>query len=291
MKYDLHIHSTFSDGELTPCEILDICHQKNISVISITDHNNLLGSKQAIKENPYKNITVLPGIEFSAKSPADINLHILGYNMDLENSMLNELTAEIMKDSIRRIKSLLSELKKTYNISFKDDDIKEVFSLQGNIGRPEIAKLCVKYGYVHTVKDAFEYLFDPIKDKIIKKQVELTDKECIKYIVQAGGIASLAHPVTLKKDTHELKLYIQALASSGLEAVEVYHSNNPINLTHELLQITKDLNLYQSLGSDFHGPIVTPGIKLASGLNGNIYNKEANIITKLLGGIKHVEKS
>jgi len=284
MKYDLHVHSTFSDGELTPRELLNLCHEKNISILAITDHNNILGSKQALKENIYPDITVIPGIELTAKSPSSINLHILGYNMNLEDSNLNYVCKEIMKDNVRRIKSLISQLKKSYDITFKDKDIKEVFSSSGNIGRPDIAKLCLKYGYVKSVEDAFKYLFKPIRDKLVKKEFELTDKECIKCIVDAGGIASLAHPVTLKKNSEELETYIYGLANEGLEAVEVYHSDNPPALTNQLLQVTNDLKLFQSLGSDFHGPIIKPEIQIGSGINNNLINKDATIITKLLEG-------
>lgn len=291
MNYDLHVHSTFSDGELTPRQLLKLCHTKNISILAITDHNNLLGSKTAIEGNTYSNITIIPGIELTAKSPSSINLHILGYNINLEDSNLNYICHEIMQDNIRRIKSLISELKKNYDITFKDEDIKDVFSSQGNIGRPDIAKLCLKYGHVKSVKDAFTHLFNPIRDKIVKKQIELTDKECIKYITEAGGIASLAHPVTLKKDENELRTYIYDLAMSGLEAVEVYHSDNPPDLTHSLLQLTNDLKLYQSLGSDFHGPIIKPEIKLGSGINNNLLYKDANIITKLLEVTRYDKES
>lgn len=284
MKYDLHVHSTFSDGELTPLQLLALCHKENISVFAITDHNNLLGSKQASTANRYHDITVIPGVELTAKSPSNINLHILGYNIDLENVKLNQACNEIMKDNVRRIKSLISELKKNYGIVFKDEDIKEVFSSQGNIGRPDIAKLCLKYGYAESVEDAFKRLFKPLRDKLVKKKFELTDKECISCIINAGGIATLAHPITLKKSLAELKTYIQDLKNSGLEAVEVYHSNNPPALTNGLLQITNDLNLFQSLGSDYHGPIIKPEIIIGAGINNNLINKNPNIITKLLEG-------
>ena len=96
-KADLHIHSTFSDGELTPMEILDICNKENINVISITDHDNFEGVKKAIKENPYKNITIIPGIEFSAFYPKG-TLHILGYNFDTNDPVLKQisLTLQVM---------------------------------------------------------------------------------------------------------------------------------------------------------------------------------------------------
>lgn len=282
MNCDLHIHSIFSDGEFTPHQLLSLCHEKNISVLAITDHNNLQGSKNAIEGNTFSDITIIPGIELSAESPSDIQIHILGYNINVNDSKLNHICKLIMEDNVRRIKSLISQLKINFNIRFKDCDIEEVLSSQGNIGRPDIAKLCLKYGYVDSIKNAFTYLLKPLEGKVVKKQIKVTEKECIKYILEAGGIASLAHPVTLKKDTYQLKKYIEELANMGLEAVEVYHSNNPPSLTDELLKITEELSLYQSIGSDYHGPTMTPDIVLGMGKNNNLVNRHANIICKLL---------
>ena len=81
---DLHVHTTFSDGELTPLEVLNVCYKNNISIISITDHDNLSGVKQALQLNPYDNITVIPGIELEAYYPKG-TLHILGYNISFNN--------------------------------------------------------------------------------------------------------------------------------------------------------------------------------------------------------------
>ncbi len=289
MNCDLHIHSIFSDGEFTPRELLNLCHEKNISVLAITDHNNLQGSKNIINQSTFNDITIIPGVEFFAKSPSNIQIHILGYNINLNDSNLNHICKLIMEDNVRRIKSLISQLKINYNITFKDCDIEEVLSSQGNIGRPDIAKLCLKYGYVDSIQNAFKYLLKPLEGKVVKKHIEVTEKDCIKYILEAGGIASLAHPVTLKKDIYQLKKYIEELANMGLEAVEVYHSNNPPSLTDELLKITEDLSLYQSIGSDYHGPIITPDIVLGTGKNNNLVNRHANIICKLLEG-KHYDK-
>lgn len=280
MMIDLHVHSLYSDGELSPLEILDVCNKSGVSIVSITDHNNIIGSKKAIYENPYPNLTIIPGIELDAQYTGG-SLHILGYNMNFENSTLNCVIKNYMEDSVRRIKSLLSELKKTYNISFKDEDIQEVFNLVGNIGRPEIAKLCVKYGYCKTIHDAFELYFEPVRCKLEKKKHELSASECIKCISDAGGIASIAHPITLNKDITELKAYFKQLIPSGLVCVEVYHSTHSEEFTSNLNTITNELGLYQSGGSDFHGPIVKPEILLGSGENGNLNISSLSILSKI----------
>ena len=283
MKIDLHVHTTFSDGEYTPSEILKLCKENDVGILAITDHNNIAGVKNAMKENPYSDITVISGVELSASYPVDGGqLHILGYNMDLNNQQLNYVLKDIMQDSVRRIESLLYHLKKNYGIAFKDKDISDMFSSIGNIGRPEVAKLCVKYGYSSSVKDAFDNLLEPIDHKLVKKKVSLSDKECINYITNAGGVACLAHPITLKKDIHDTMEYINTLMSYGLEAVEVYHSAHSNDFVKELLHMLNYLELTYSVGSDYHGPMVTPNTILGKGINNNLHTETATILSKIL---------
>ena len=283
MKIDLHVHTTFSDGENTPQEILKICKDNDIKVLSITDHNNIDGVKKAITENPYPNIKVLPGVEFSARYKVKgANLHILGYNMDLDNVELNSVLKEIMKDGVRRIESLLLQLKQNYDISFREADVAEMFSACGNIGRPEVAKLCVKYGYAPSVNYAFDNLLKPVDYKLVKKKINLSDKECIQYIKNAGGIACLAHPITLNKNIHDIKEYVKILMDFGLEAVEVYHSTHDRNFSNSMKELVNDLGLLYSVGSDYHGPLVRPDVKLGSGINNNLNFENATILSKIL---------
>ncbi len=283
MKIDLHVHSIFSDGENTPQEILKLCKDNDINVVSITDHNNIDGVKEAIKQNSYSDIRVIPGLEFSAQYPVKGgDLHILGYNMDLDNIELNSVLKEIMKDSVRRIESLLYQLKKNYNMSFKDSDIEEMFSVCGNIGRPDVAKLCVKYGYAPSVDDAFDKFLNPVDDKLVKKKIDLTGKECIEYIKNAGGITCLAHPITLKRNVHDIKEYVKMLMGFGLEAVEVYHSTHDKKFSSSMQEMVDELGILYSVGSDYHGYVVKPKVKLGSGINNNLNFENATILSKIL---------
>lgn len=280
MKVDLHIHSTFSDGEYTPSQILEMCDKLKLDMFAITDHNNLGGSKEVMQLKRNSNIKIISGIELNAKAPANVTKHILGYDFDLEDTSLNEITKAIMEDNVRRIKSIISELYSNFGIKFKDEDVEGLFVPGKNIGRPEVAKLCLKYGYVQNVEEAFSRLLDPIRDKVVKRKMIPTDKECIKYITKAGGIACLAHPVSLNKSVDELRQYIFELMEVGLSAVEVYHSSNPEKLVYELEKMQKEYGFLTSVGSDYHGPIVKPGLQIASGKNGNLVNKKATIVSK-----------
>ncbi|MBQ8043287.1 MAG: PHP domain-containing protein [Clostridia bacterium] len=278
---DLHVHTIYSDGEHTPLEVLDICNERGVSAVAITDHNSMQGSKEAVKRNPYKGVTVIPGIELSARYDVKgANLHILGYNIDLYNETLNNVTNAVMQDNVMRLESLVRLLKEHYNLSFKEKDLMRVYESIGNIGRPDIAKLCVEYGYTETVHEAFEKYFNPVDDKIAKRRVEFTDKSCIEYIRNAGGIACLAHPIELMKEMDDLKSYIKLLMSYGLEAIEVYQSKHSESYSRRLLDIVNEFGLLYSVGSDYHGPVVTPDIELGYGHEHNLHIQTATILSR-----------
>jgi len=278
---DLHVHTVYSDGEHTPVEILDICNNRGVSTVSITDHNSMEGSRQAIANNPYSNIKVIPGVELSARwHVKGANLHILGYGIDLNNQELNNATNSVMLDNVRRLQSLVKLLKEHYNISFKEEDLEQVYGAIGNIGRPDIAKLCVKYGYSDSVQEAFVKYLDPVDDKIVKRRAEFTDKSAIECILRAGGIPCLAHPIELLIDIDELRKYIPTLMSYGLRAIEVFQSKHPVSYTAELLKIANEFGLLHSVGSDYHGPIVTPDIELGYGREHNLHINSATILSR-----------
>lgn len=278
---DLHVHTVYSDGEHTPLEILNICNERDISVVSITDHNSMQGSKQALNINPYKNITVVPGIELSARYDVKgANLHILGYNIDVYNKQLNNVTNAVMEDNVMRLQSLVKLLKQHYDMNFKDADLHQIYSSIGNIGRPDIAKLCVNYGYTNSVHEAFERYLNPVDEMIAKRRVEFTDKTAIEYILEAGGVPCLAHPIELLMEEDKLKAYVKKLMSYGLQAVEVYQSKHSKDYTNMLLNMVTELGLVYSGGSDYHGPIVTPDIEMGYGKNNNLHISSATILSK-----------
>ena len=291
MYTDLHLHTIYSDGEYEPLQVVTMARDRQTSMIAISDHNNIEGSKIAVANNPYKDIVVIPSVEFTAKSPATINIHILGHNIDLKNKALNELCDAYTEDSRNRTKSLLALLKKHYGMEFEEEDVVTLLSSNGNVGRPEVAKLCLKYGYVSSVPEAFDNYLNPVKPLITDKQVDPTDKELIECILGAGGVPCLAHPRSLKKIIPELREYILGLKEYGLMAIEAYHSDCSKELTFELLKMAHEFGLYVSCGSDYHGPVVSPKVRIRSGKNDNL-NIERVSIQNLFTEVKgYDEKS
>ena len=291
MYTDLHLHTIYSDGEFSPKDIIEFAKNEQVTTMAITDHNNLKGSKEAILVNPYSDIKIIPGVEFTAKSAPNINIHILGYNIDLNDRELNDLAEAYELDAKNQVKSVLQLLKTEYDITFQDSKVEKMFLEPGNIGRPEVAKLCVACGFAANVEDAFKRLLNPIKPRQAKKQVNPTAEALIKYIIDAGGIACLAHPESLKLTTSELREYIKELVSYGLEALEVYHSKNPPELVCELEKIVDEFGLVTSVGSDYHGPIVTPKVHIRHGINENLNKKHVSILNKFVEVKRYDKKS
>lgn len=266
MEIDLHTHSIHSDGSKTPEELLKLAKNAGLKVFAITDHDDIEGSKKLINCNE-KNIVIYSGVELNAKVDKG-QLHILGYNIDLYNEKLNNRLKELKKYSIENIKLYLKQLKDDFNIVLPKEDIEKLLNRKGNIGRPNLALILVKYNYCQTVAEAFDKYLKDDKVRLIKKYI--TKEECISLIENAGGIAVLAHPWSLKLTNEELYEEIKYLVSIGLKGIETYHSYNTKEQTDFYKLIAKEFNLLETGGTDYHGPDIKPTIKIGSGINNNL---------------------
>ena len=158
-KYiDLHAHTNYSDGELTPDELIKLAIKNNVGTLAITDHDTIDG----LNNITYKSdkINIIHGIELSAK--VDIGtMHILGFGIDKDNKELNKKLIELKDNSINSVLSVIEQLKKDYNIYFTYEELKELINYNHNLGRPDLARLLIRKGYVKTVQEAFDkYLID-----------------------------------------------------------------------------------------------------------------------------------
>jgi predicted metal-dependent phosphoesterase TrpH len=277
---DLHIHSIHSDGTKTPSDLLNLAKEKNIKILAITDHDDIEGSKRII-ETPHEGITIYSGVELNAKVDKG-QMHILGYNIDLENKELNDKLIELKENSRHNIMLYVNQLKEDYNIEFPQEDIDKILNREGNIGRPLLALLLIKYGYINSVPEAFdEYLNDK---KVRQHKMWITKEECIKLIINAGGIPVLAHPFTLKLTNEELKEEIKYLISLGLKGIEIVHSKSNNEQREYYKELASEFNLLTTGGTDYHGPEVKPNIELGTGIdnNVNISDKDITLIDSVV---------
>lgn len=275
---DMHMHTNYSDGELSPDELIKLAIESNIGTMAITDHDTLKGIK-SVDKSKYPEIKIIDGIELSAKV-AKGQLHILGFGMDLEDVSLNRKMSELQTNSINSVITVYAQIKKDYGIRFSYDDLVALFTANHNLGRPDLAKLCIKYGFASTVQEAFDKYLNPAYEKNRGSSKGLQYFECIDLIKNSGGIPVLAHPKSLKLDEKEFLIFLRELIECGLKGIEVYHSTHSKEEMDFYLKVANEYGLLVSGGSDYHGKLVKPDIDVGIG-KGNLKIKELSLLNRL----------
>ena len=277
---DLHTHTNYSDGDLSPSELIRLAIEKRIGILGITDHDTLDGIKKVDKSDSLivdSGIQIIDGIELSAKVSKG-RMHILGYDIDINDGNLNKKMGELKDNSINSVLSIMEQIKRDYGIVFRYDDIKELVNSNHNLGRPDLAKLCVKYGYASSIQDAFDKYLIAAHNKTRRTSKGLPHEECIELILQSKGIPILAHPKSLELSEKEFLMLLKEMINFGLKGIEVYHSSHTEEEIKYYLEIANKYNLLISGGSDYHGPTVKPDIDLGTGKNCNIKIKSLSLI-------------
>lgn len=264
MKVDLHLHTYYSDGFFSPFEIVKKIQKTGTKIISITDHDNIGGLKEAIRTGLKEDIEVIPGVEISGEY-MNREMHILGYFIDPQAPVLVELLTEIQEERILRIKKIIAKLNELGS-TITYDDAKEDLKTTVSIGRPHIANALVKQGFVKSFFDAFsKYIGD---DKIADvKKVRPNYDRVFRVIKEAGGLSFLAHPAKYFNE-EEVKLF----KAAGLDGIEVVHPSHTANEVKKYKEIAVKYNLLTSGGSDFHG-----GRKNDAGNMGKYYISEKEV--------------
>ncbi|UCE51684.1 MAG: PHP domain-containing protein [Desulfobacterales bacterium] len=268
---DLHIHSTASDGSLTPSEILHQAQKLNLAAIAITDHDSIEGSKSAIRTGISSSIKFLTGVEISAAYPSFFpgsgSFHILGYCIRLNDTVLNQTLDKLQRARKSRNPEIIKRLNKL-GLPISLEEVREE-AAQGQLGRPHIARAMVNKGFVQSIDEAFDTFLATGKPAYVDKY-RIQCAEAIAIILGAGGIPVLAHPGLLSTTREEdIDNLIVNLKRIGIQGIEVYYPQH----THQQMNYYADLAERHDLritgGTDFHGAIM-PKIKMGSG-NGNLF--------------------
>jgi predicted metal-dependent phosphoesterase TrpH len=263
---DLHIHSRASDGTLSPAEIIALATSLNLGAISITDHDSIAGSREALLCGIPDSLGFLTGVEISAEPPPSYpgagSIHILGYGFRLDDPELNR-SLEKLQDSRRgRNPEIIARLNKL-GIAIRIEEV-EREAADGQPGRPHIAKLLIQKGAAKSMDDAFDrYLGNGRPAYVDKFRIEFS--QAIELINAAGGIPVLAHPCLLELERAEqLEDLLQEMMSMGLKGLEVYYPLNTPQQTRQYSDLAARHRLLMTGGTDFHGDI-QPEIQLGSG--------------------------
>lgn len=248
MKFDLHLHTYYSDGKYSPKEVVDLAVERNLDGISITDHDSISGIQEAIdRSRRYSNFKVIPGIEFGCIYK-DEEVHILGYFIDYKSIEIMEAT-EYLKEARRKRGIAMIERLNDLGFDLNYNNIIQL-SKENFIGRVPIAKALMQRRYVSSIKEAFDIYLDRGKPAYIEKQ-GLTIDDTVKLIKRVGGIPVLAHPGLLKN-----RDVIEYCIKTGIEGIECVHSKHNKVQVEEFKDIAAKNGLIITGGSDCHGEII-----------------------------------
>ncbi len=254
-RWDLHMHSTCSDGTYEPEKLIDEAKRIGLTGISITDHDTVLAYTPKLFNYAKENgIELITGVEFSTMDQ-ERPVHILGYHFDINDSGLKGL-CEAHKER-RRLRNLaiLKALKK-YNVHIEEEELLALGTK--TIGRPHIARLMIDRGVVSTIQEAFDHWLGDGKKCYVQGK-KFSQKEAIEVIHQAKGKAVLAHPILLKK-----KAIIKTLLeNNSFDGMECYYAAFSQEQNEQIVKIAEKFNLVMTGGSDFHGE-AKPYLKVGS---------------------------
>ncbi len=283
-KFDLHVHTTASDGCHDAHEIIVKAKENGLKAIAITDHDTVDNLNECIAEGEKYGIKVIPGIELSAEI-SEGKMHILGLGINPNDEKFRAMAKEISEGRKSRNIKIVEALRNTYKLKITIEDVKK-HALGSSVGKPHIAAALVAHGYATNIQNAFDkYLTKADLDNI--ERMKLPPEECIKQIHKAGGIAILAHPTSLSNNYITIKERILELISYGLDGIEVYHNSTSTKDRGMLKKIAEEHGLCISCGSDFHGYPVKNDIYLGVGTTSNpIPSHDESILNGILEAIE-----
>ena len=248
---DLHCHSTASDGTLPPREVVRLAKQSNLTALALTDHDTVAGCAEARDEAAKIGINFLCGIEISAEYPPPGTMHILGYGVDPESPALKSLTETLIagRDNRNpRIVAKLNEMGVAVTMKEWEDEAKGTV-----LGRPHLAAILARKGYVSSIKQAFDKYIGQGAPAYFDKE-RLTPRQALERIAASGGVAVLAHPIQLRTaNDAQLERVIKDLVDLDLAGIEVIHSDHDETWVQKCAALAERFGLLKSGGSDFHG--------------------------------------
>lgn len=257
MKADLHLHTTASDGKLSPREIVRRASGMGLGVIAITDHDTVNGVAPALEEAAkFPQLKVIPGVEISTDIPEG-EAHILGYFVDYLDPEFNHALEELRDSRYERGRRIVARLA-DLGIEIDWERVLQ-FAAGGTVGRPHIAQALLEREYVPTVRDAFTKYIGRNGVAYVERK-KLTPVEAVGVIVKAGGLPVLAHPA----DIEPLEPLVVRLKKAGMVGIETYYANYSANKIAALETLARKHQLIASGGSDYHGLDITIGSEMGS---------------------------
>lgn len=244
-RADLHVHTTASDGTLTPKEIVSEAARIGLAAVGIADHDTISGLAPGIAAGDEIGVVVVPAVEINTDFGKD-EIHILGYYIDPESQPLAEHLKTLRNGRLDRGRKIVDKLNQA-GVNISMERVREIAG-SGSIGRPHIARAIVEAGFARSMEGAFgKYLIRGKPTYVPRYKV--TPFQAMEIVREAGGVTVFAHPGTHKHD--EL---IPKLVEAGLQGLEVYHTDHSSFQARHYAEIAQRYDLIPTGGSDSHGP-------------------------------------
>ena len=248
---DLHTHSTASDGTLAPEAVARLAKDSGLVGFALTDHDTLAGLEAAERTAREIGIEFVPGVEISCQFPHPGTLHLLGYCIDPHSAPLREVLDRLIE--ARRVRN--PKMVRKLNDLGVAITVAEVEEAAGGevIGRPHMAAVLVRKGYVNSIKEAFNKYLGQGAAAYVEKE-RLSPRDAIAVVLVAGGLPVLAHPIQLRAENDaRLERIVKDLTDLGLAGIEVIHSDHDAALIEKYTNLADRFGLLKTGGSDFHG--------------------------------------
>lgn len=255
MPVDLHLHTTNSDGSLTPTEVVENANRLGLTTIAIADHDTTGGVDEAIAVGANLGVEVIPAVELSSKYNSR-DIHILGYFIFHHNQTLQDYLRTLKNARTERAAKIV-ECLRSLGVDITFEEVQEE-AAGASVGRPHIARVLLKKNYITSFTEAFEQYLKRGTPCFIEKFVYPPDK-LISLIHEAGGVAVFAHPGLSGLDD-----LIPALVKMGLDGFEAYHIDHTPEMTARYIKFAHEYGLIVTGGSDCHGPISRHGLRLGT---------------------------
>ena len=257
-KADFHIHTTASDGQASPTQIVKRAKELDYDIIAITDHDNTNGIAEGMIAAEAVGIKLIPGIEIAVVTEEGTGLHMLGYHIDIENEALKNFLDAMVQRRTERNEQLFRVLQEMgYDISREDITAGK----NDYIGKPLIARALVSKGYIAEEKQAFgRDILGSAKCRAVKKVKPLA-KDAIQIIKEAGGTPVLAHPIQTRgigrpgseQFYENIDKIIGRLKRQGLKGLECFHPDQDFEQSMRFVEMAEKYHLHITRRSDFHG--------------------------------------
>jgi 3',5'-nucleoside bisphosphate phosphatase len=245
LKYDLHLHTTGSDGRLTPTELVKLARSRGLKVIAVTDHDSVGGIDEAIKEALNEPpVTIIPGVEINTDL-ASGELHVLGYFINYVDPELVVSLGKIRESRVGRAGKMVDKL---HGLGLQVEWQRILDLARGDsICRPHIAQAMLEKGYVSSEREAFDKYIGRNGPAYVERE-KVKPVDAVEIIKKAGGLPVLAHPA----DIQELDDMIKELIEAGLVGLEVYYGQYDKATVDRLIRIAENYKLIMTGGTDYH---------------------------------------